>query len=100
MWEVSSAGSLWHRLRDCEKMYDEVMQPAGDPPRIADSSSINAVSFSSARTTKRFLSSRYATTTCHCSTGRDFRPELRRRTQATAEGTGVPYRKRTSTPTW
>jgi hypothetical protein len=35
MWEVLSAGQLWHRLRDCEKMYDDVMQLAGDPPRRA-----------------------------------------------------------------
>jgi hypothetical protein len=45
MWEVSSAGQLWHRLRDCEKTYDEVMQLAGDPARIAASSSRSAFSF-------------------------------------------------------
>jgi hypothetical protein len=62
MWEVSSAGQLWHRLRDCEKMYDEVMKLAGDPPRIVDSSSTNAVNFSSARLMKRFPLLRCAST--------------------------------------
>src|SRR6266581_279532 len=38
-------------------------QARNPQPRIADSSSKNAVSFSSARTTKRFPSSRYASAT-------------------------------------
>ena len=44
-------------------MYDEVKQPAGDPPRIAASSSRNVVNFSSACTTKRFPSPRCASAT-------------------------------------
>ena len=43
-------------------MYDEVMQPAGDPPRIADSSFRNAVSFSLVRATNLFPLSRCAST--------------------------------------
>src|SRR5213596_3372040 len=40
-----------------------VLQPTAGRARIADSSSTNAVSFSSARTTKRFPSSRCASAT-------------------------------------